>query len=111
MTPAIFLAAGVAAGAAGGWAGHVAWARQVLRAACRDPVTGLLTRHAWTARARRQLRRRGTHTIALIDLDRFMQVNDTYGHAAGDELLAQTAGRLTAWAASVGGGACGRLGV
>jgi len=65
-----------------------------------DQLTGLLNRRealiqieAITAR----LDRRGGHTAVLfIDVDKFKQVNDTYGHAAGDAVLQVLAERLRA---------------
>lgn len=108
MTAPLFTAVSVSALA--GWAAHAACTRRALSAARRDPVTGLPGRAGWTAQARRIMRGRGTRTVILVDLDRFKHVNDTFGHAAGDELLAVTAARLRKWAGRVGGSACGRLG-
>jgi len=69
-----------------------------------DPLTGLLNRAGFVAVAERvrALAARGDLpvTIALIDLDRFKEVNDQHGHAAGDELLADL-GR--AWRAELRG--------
>jgi len=63
------------------------------REALTDPLTRLGNRSA--------LRRRldaadGPVTVALLDLDDFKPVNDTYGHDAGDDVLREVAERITA---------------
>jgi diguanylate cyclase (GGDEF)-like protein/PAS domain S-box-containing protein len=63
-----------------------------------DPLTGLANRakleeHAALALARARRHGRAA-AILYIDLDRFKLVNDTLGHAAGDELLRQVSERL-----------------
>ena len=52
-----------------------------------DALTGLLNRRAFIERVDSQLASRGDTTLAMIDIDHFKRVNDTYGHAAGDAVL------------------------
>ncbi len=66
--------------------------------ALRDPLTGALSRSVFYEELARALSRmsRRPHPLAVlfIDLDRLKQVNDSHGHAAGDELIRQTGARL-----------------
>ncbi len=71
---------------------------QLERLANEDSLTGLATRHAFLERMPAMLAQaQGAGTAAallFIDLDEFKHVNDTHGHATGDQLLKAAAGRL-----------------
>lgn len=71
-----------------------------LRLALVDPLTGLFNRrHAMPqldAIAARAAETGTAFAVMVIDLDRFKQVNDQHGHAAGDQVLVEVARRLTA---------------
>jgi diguanylate cyclase (GGDEF)-like protein len=60
-----------------------------------DPLTGLPNRSLFLQRVEESLAA-GDAGLLYLDLDLFKQVNDTLGHAAGDELLRAVAGRLRA---------------
>ncbi len=72
--------------------------QQLRQAAVHDALTGLPNRKALAARLEHAILRanRSSERLALlfIDLDGFKKVNDTYGHAAGDEVLRQVAERI-----------------
>ena len=60
-----------------------------------DELTGLANRRLFHERLREELaRRRAPLAVAMVDLDRFKELNDTLGHHAGDRLLAQLGPRL-----------------
>jgi diguanylate cyclase (GGDEF)-like protein len=65
-----------------------------------DSLTGLLNRSSLDQAVRRAVRttRDGVHLAAVLflDLDRFKQVNDSYGHTVGDELMVAVARRIKA---------------
>ncbi len=61
-----------------------------------DPLTGLNNRRTVESAIDRRLAERAIFSILLLDLNEFKNVNDLYGHVAGDDLLAQFAGELKA---------------
>ena len=70
-----------------------------------DPLTGLGNRRRWSEQLALELeraRRSGEGlAVAVVDLDRFKDVNDRHGHAAGDQLLRDVAGVFTASVRSI----------
>ena len=73
--------------------------------ATRDALTGIWNRRSMQMAINRAI---VGDCIALVDLDRFKQVNDTHGHAAGDEVLSVFADFLRRGLADID--AVGRLG-
>ncbi len=67
--------------------------RQLAYQASHDPLTGLINRREFECRVERSIQQAraqaATHALLYLDLDQFKVVNDTCGHAAGDELLQQ----------------------
>lgn len=72
--------------------------QSIARLALFDSLTGLPNRNNFQRRVAEALARSKRNDrlvgVMLLDLDHFKQVNDTLGHAAGDDLLAQAAGRM-----------------
>ena len=71
-------------------------AAKIRYAARHDPLTGLVNRRVFAEELQQRISGHGSKGIAVLylDLDHFKDVNDTLGHAAGDELLCAVAGRL-----------------
>jgi len=64
---------------------------QLRQIASRDPLTGCLTRRAWSEEANRErvkaVRYQRPLALALLDIDHFKVINDTHGHPAGDRVI------------------------
>jgi diguanylate cyclase (GGDEF)-like protein len=69
------------------------YSARVARARLHDQLTGLPGRALFLERAGAAIRH-GRCATLFLDLDGFKPVNDTYGHAAGDEILKDVASRL-----------------
>ncbi|GHJ47806.1 hypothetical protein Cs7R123_51480 [Catellatospora sp. TT07R-123] len=69
-----------------------------IQQAHRDPLTGLASRRLFMEQLARRMADGTGSTLAVLflDLDRFKEINDTLGHAAGDQLLTATADRIAA---------------
>ena len=72
--------------------------REVEALAITDPLTGLFNRRHLKARLQSEFARAKRHgrclSLMVVDLDGFKEVNDQYGHDAGDRVLVTVAGRL-----------------
>jgi predicted signal transduction protein with EAL and GGDEF domain len=71
--------------------------RSALEASMTDFLTGLPNRRAFMDAIHEELvdgANRSKFAVAIVDLDRFKPINDTFGHATGDELLRTVADRL-----------------
>jgi diguanylate cyclase (GGDEF)-like protein len=72
--------------------------RELEHRALHDDLSGLPGRELLMDRLERALTRQGRDGgavgVAFVDLDRFKEVNDRHGHAAGDRVLIEVAGRL-----------------
>jgi diguanylate cyclase (GGDEF)-like protein len=67
------------------------------RDAFTDSLTGLLNRRGfWDAIARRERRGRRPGCVVICDIDHFKRINDAYGHAAGDSVIAAFAATIRA---------------
>lgn len=71
--------------------------QQLERLALTDTLTGLATRHHFLAQAEREMHRaRRGHplSVLILDVDHFKAINDSLGHAAGDQVLAELGRRV-----------------
>ncbi|CAM3412790.1 hypothetical protein KIPE111705_07160 [Kibdelosporangium persicum] len=74
--------------------------KQLEDLATTDAKTGLLNAATWRTLADRELERARRYSrtcgVLLLDLDRFREINNTYGHLAGDEALKLVGGAIAA---------------
>ncbi|MFG1610691.1 diguanylate cyclase [Actinoplanes sp. NPDC049265] len=92
------LTLGTFAGQAGVAVNNVRVHEEVQRLSLTDPLTGLWNYRCLQDSMRREVERANRFgrmlTVLVLDLDHFKEVNDTYGHTAGDAVLGEFARRL-----------------
>lgn len=64
------------------------------RLASVDPLTGLMNRRRMELAVEQRIAQQRAFSVVILDLNAFKQVNDTYGHSAGDDVLKQFATEL-----------------
>ncbi len=69
--------------------------QELQRIAATDPLTGLLSRNAFSGNVERVLETVSESVLIFVDLDDFKSINDKLGHVAGDRLLVEVASLLT----------------
>ncbi len=73
---------------------------EIARLAASDPLTGLANRRALTTalgrEVARSVRTKEPLSLAIMDIDFFKKINDTYGHVAGDDVLRAVADAMAA---------------
>jgi diguanylate cyclase len=73
--------------------------RKAEQLSLKDPLTGLANRRHFFAVAAKEFERKNRHrhslTVMLLDIDHFKNVNDTYGHGVGDQVLQKVADTIT----------------
>ncbi len=68
---------------------------RMMQQALLDPLTGVLNRRGFESEAKKRLREANCATVIYLDLNGFKQVNDRFGHQAGDALLKAFGHRLS----------------
>ena len=79
--------------------------RQLIRYATTDELTGLANRKSFQAEFAEMVgaEKRPPFSLFLLDIDYFKQINDNYGHAAGDQALRVLARHIRAMVEEAGG--------
>lgn len=74
--------------------------QEMHRDATKDALTGMLNRRSFLDRLQQECSATSRHAletcVAMLDVDHFKKINDTYGHPAGDAVLVELAKRLQA---------------
>lgn len=77
--------------------------QEVIELITQDSLTKLANRHSFMTDLRQKMNRKQPVALLFIDLDNFKQVNDSYGHLIGDEVLIEIARRIQSFSQTYDG--------